>query len=333
MNKTPLATVIVPTYNSPDLCSTLESVLAQDYPQLQLILVDDASDSFSKEDVEAFLLQNGRDNLKLSQVLVNSQNSGTVHTINLALKHTQGEYIFILAGDDCFQDCHVISDWVAAFIKTGAQVMTAYRAIYDDQLHTCLRVEPTPDQVRKIQTKPPHELFEELAAANFIFGCCTARTAESIRRYGFFDERYHLIEDHPMNLKLLRLGEPIVFFDRIVVKYRDGGASTPLRYNAVYEHDVDLILKHDVLPYTKHPLRRRWDCYQWKRDHRLLQRRAQLLTDYSGHRSMSRLIQMWHYLHHPWRTLRKLPARIQKWIKKERGNNGHNQDSVSNPHE
>ena len=311
-NQAPLATVIVPVYNSPDIYATLGSVLRQDYPRIQLIVVDDASESFSKEDVEAFLRRGGGKNLEQAQVFVNPQNQGTVRTLNQALRHAQGTYIFNLAGDDCFEDGSVLTDWVAAFIASGAQVMTAYRAIYDDRLENRLRIDPAPEQVRKIRQGSPAELFEELAKANFIFGCCTARTAESIRRYGLFDERYRLVEDHPMNLKLLRMGEPIVFFDRVVVKYRGGGASTPLRYNAAYAQDVDMILRHEVLPYTKHPWRRRWDHYQWKRDQRLLRRRAQLLARHGGSRAKALLIQVGYYLHHPWRTFRKLLTRVFK---------------------
>ena len=43
MQAKPLITVIVPSYNSPDLYRTLRSVLSQDYPRIQLIVVDDGS--------------------------------------------------------------------------------------------------------------------------------------------------------------------------------------------------------------------------------------------------------------------------------------------------
>lgn len=312
MSSTHLATVIVPCCNSPDLFAALSSILEQDYPRIQLIIVDDASISFSEEEVEAFLCQNSHSNLESYLILVNSENQGTVRSLNLALRRSHGDYIFTLAGDDCFYDSHVLSDWVSAFLETGAQVMTAYRAIYDDLLHTSSGVQPTPEQVRKIQTMTPAALFEDLAEVNYIFGCCTARTADSLRQYGLFDDGYRLIEDHPMNLRLLRQGIPIVFFDRIVVKYRKGGASSPMRYNAIYAQDVNRILTNDVLPYTTHPHRMRVKYAMWKWDQRLLQRRARLLAQHSDSKAIVLLINGWYGLHHPCRALRKLRGLIQK---------------------
>lgn len=312
MQNTPLATVIVPTYNSPDLFGTLLSILRQDYPRIQLVLIDDGSSEFCTTEVEAFIRQNGGDHLEDWQVIVNPENRGTVRTLNLALGCSKGDYIFNLAGDDCFYDEQVLSDWVEAFLATGAQVMTALRAVYDPKLETFSHVEPSNAQVAMLRSLSPQLLFEKIAGINFIFGCCTARTAKCVEKYGLFDEGYRLLEDHPMNLKLLRSGEPIVFFDRIVIKYRGGGTSSPIRYNAVYEKDVDRVMECDVLPYTKHPVRIRWQHYQWKREQRLLRRRAQLLAHYGNRGVMRGLIQVWYYLHHPWRTLCRLPGKIQK---------------------
>ena len=312
MHTVPLITVIVPSYNSPDIFLTLRSVLAQDYPRIQLILADDASAVFSEPDIRDYLEKNNRGNLEQIQILVNPENYGTVRTMNQALQLCRGEYIFNLAGDDCFYDSHVLSDWTAEFIRTGAQVITAYRAVYDSRLQTQRSVEPTPAQVRDLQTKTPQALFEKIAATNFIFGCCTARTAACIEKYGLFDPSYRLLEDHPMNLKLLRQGEPIRFFDRIVVKYRSGGTSSAANYNAAYEKDVDTVLTHDVLPYTRCPLRMRWLYFQWKRDQRLLRRRARALMQHDGSPLAKLMIQFWYYLHHPFRTFCRLPGHLLK---------------------
>lgn len=315
MQAKPLITVIVPSYNSPDLYRTLRSVLSQDYPRIQLIVVDDGSDAFEKEAVEAFLREG---NPEMLQVLVNPQNRGTVYTLNRALEQCCGEYIFNLAGDDCFADDRVLSDWVEAFITSGAKVMTAYRMTFDENLEKLICKEPSLGQVQWIRQDSPQELFEKIAEANFIFGCCTARSAQAVKQYGLFDERYRLVEDHSMNLKLLRLGEPIVFFDRVVVNYRGGGTSSPGKYNEVYARDVDSILQNEVLPYTKNPKRMRRVYAAWKRDQRLLQKRAAYFRRYEKSGMMKLLIQVWYYSHHPWRTLCRIPVFIKKRIKGER---------------
>lgn len=308
--KLPLISVIVPTYNSPDLYGTLNSVITQDYPRMQLIVTDDASAFFSKEDTERYLQKNSKENLVEYLVIAHPSNLGTVRNLNRALEQCKGDIIFNLAGDDCFSDEKVLTDWVNAFLSTGAMVMTGYRAVYDEKLENFSHVEPTASQVEKIRTLSPEQLFEDIAATNYIFGCCTARTAQCVEKYGLFDERYRLLEDHPMNLKLLRMGERIEFFDRVVVKYRGGGCSSPLRYNAVYENDVNNVLTADVLPYTQKRIKMRCYFVNWKRKQRLLRRRSKLILRYGNRLFAKKIIDIWFYAHFPIAVLRKIVIKL-----------------------
>ena len=315
MVQKPLISVIIPSYNSPDLWGTLASLTAQDYPHIQPVLVDDGSRVFDPAEAECFLRSHDRGNLEQITVLRNPENRGTVYTMNRALSHCKGEYLFNLAGDDCFADPQVLSDWVAAFQTTGAQVMTAYRSVWDESLTHCFGTEPTAAQVRSLREKTTDELFEELAQANFVFGSATARTAESFRKYGVYDEGYRLVEDHPAILKLLRLGEPIVFFDRTVVKCRTGGTSSAVNYNETYARDVDRILTHEVLPYTKRPAGMKRAYAQWKREQRILKKRAALFQRFGTGLPAKLMIGLWYYLHHPVRVLCKLPQKLFRFVR------------------
>ena len=312
MAQKPLISVIIPTYNSPDLWGTLESLTVQDYPHIQPVLVDDGSRVFDRSETEQFFHQHNHGNLEQITVLQNPENRGTVYTMNRALCQCRGEYIFNLAGDDRFADAQVLSDWVAAFRATGAQVMTGYRSIWDEQLEHCLGTEPTAAQVRDLREKSPRELFEDLAKANYVFGSATARTAESFRKYGAYDETYRLIEDHPAILKLLRLEEPIVFFDHTVVKCRIGGASSAVNYNETYARDVDRILTREVLPHTQNPSEMKRAYAQWKREQRILKKRAALFQRFGTGVAAKAAIGLWYYSHHPIRVLCKLPRKLLK---------------------
>ena len=310
MARKPLISVIIPTYNSPDLWGTLESLTVQDYPHIQPVLVDDGSSQFDLSETQQFFQSHNQGNLEQITVLQNSENRGTVYTMNRALSHCRGEYIFNLAGDDRFFDDRVLSDWVEAFQRTGAQVMTAYRSIWDEQLEHCLGTEPREFQVCSLQEKSAEELFEELAKANYVFGSATARTAESFRKYGAYDEGYRLIEDHPAILSLLRQGEPIVFFDRTVVQCRIGGTSSAQNYNEAYARDVDRILTHEVLPHTKYPAVMKRAYEQWKREQRILKKRAKLFRRFGTGTAARMMIDLWYYLHHPIRVICKLPKKL-----------------------
>lgn len=312
MTEKPLISVIIPTYNSPDLWGTLESLTVQDYPHIQPVLVDDGSAHFCVQETRQFFQDRNRGNLEQITVLQNPENRGTVCTMNRALSHCKGEYIFNLAGDDRFADPQVLSDWVEAFQKTDAQIMTARRSIWDETLEHCLGHEPNRSQIADLREKSPRELFEDLAKANYIFGSVTARTMESFRKYGPYDEHYRLIEDHPTVLKLLRLGEPIVFFDRIAVQCRIGGTSSAVNYNEAYARDVDRILTHEVLPHTQYPNAMKRAYAQWKREQGILKKRAKLFQRFGTGALAKLLIGLWYYLHHPIRVICKLPKKLLK---------------------
>ena len=151
-----------------------------------------------------------------------------------------------------------------------------------------------------------------MAKANYVFGSATARTAESFRKYGAYDEGYRLVEDHPTILKLLRMGEPILFFDRTVVQCRTGGTSSAQNYNETYARDVDRILTHEVLPHTKHPGAMKRAYAQWKREQRILKKRAALFQRFGTGIAAKAAIGLWYYAHHPIRVLCKLPEKLLK---------------------
>ncbi|MBE5822591.1 MAG: glycosyltransferase [Butyrivibrio sp.] len=248
----PLITVIVPAYNSPDIRASIDSVLIQKYPNIQLIVLDDASDNFDKDEVERYIRANAGNNFSELIVIQNPENIGTVKNMNQGFRMARGEYIFNLAGDDVFYDSKVLDDWVTEFESTGAEILTAKREVYDETLTELYGVEPKAKQIELIKNLDPLDLFEELCSYNFIFGCCTAYSKDLIKGDSFFDETYRVIEDYPFFLRASRLRIKIFYFDRVVVKYRSGGASSPKHYSTIYKKDSNRIFTFEVMPYTKH---------------------------------------------------------------------------------
>ena len=74
MTRKPLISVLIPTYNSPDLWGTLESLTQQDYPHIQPVLVDDGSENFDLVKTEQFFQNHNRGNLEQIMVLQNPEN-------------------------------------------------------------------------------------------------------------------------------------------------------------------------------------------------------------------------------------------------------------------
>lgn len=89
-------TIIVPTYNAEDtILTTLRSLTAQSWQNLEMIVVDDCSTDHTLEIIENYLKEDNR--IKLMQ---NSRNSGAYVARNTALQHATGEFVTVNDADD-----------------------------------------------------------------------------------------------------------------------------------------------------------------------------------------------------------------------------------------
>lgn len=93
----PKVSVIVPIYNQLDFIrETVESVLAQDHPNIELVLSDDGSTDGTTDVLREYAEREpGRVKLVASE-----QNTGIAGAFNRALDAHTGEYIAWLGGDD-----------------------------------------------------------------------------------------------------------------------------------------------------------------------------------------------------------------------------------------
>lgn len=301
-----LVSVLMPAHNSPDIYASVDSVLNQTYGPIQFILIDDCSSEFSLQSMETYLNMKARSNIQSWIVLKNEQNLGTVKTLNRGLSIAQGEIIFNLAGDDLFCDERVLEDWVREFQKTQALVITGIRQNYDHEFQNQMGVTPTIRQVEWLKTLTPDSLFEKLILDHFVAGASTARSRQFFQKYGLYDENYRLIEDFPANLRFLRDGGRIVFFDREVIKYRGGGMSSVSAAGSNYERDMRLIFQNEIYPYTRYPKRaKRW-LRNWENDI-AFDRKYVAIEQLCEKRVFRRtLLRVWYYAHHPIQAIRKL---------------------------
>jgi glycosyltransferase involved in cell wall biosynthesis len=94
---TPKVSVIVPIYNQlPFIRETVDSVLAQDHPAIELILSDDGSTDGTLDVLREYAEREG-DRVK---VVASDENTGIAGAFNRALDAHTGEYIAWLGGDD-----------------------------------------------------------------------------------------------------------------------------------------------------------------------------------------------------------------------------------------
>jgi glycosyltransferase involved in cell wall biosynthesis len=88
----PLVSVVMPAYNSAQyIAEAIDSVLLQDYPALEIIVVDDGSSDNTTEIVARY-------GDKVS--LLTQANQGSAAARNLGIRHANGKYIAFLDADD-----------------------------------------------------------------------------------------------------------------------------------------------------------------------------------------------------------------------------------------
>ena len=95
----PLVSVAIPAYNhAAFIAACLESVCAQTYPELELIVIDDGSTDKTFEVAERFLASR-RERFR-RVVLLRQPNQGVCATSNAVIAAAQGEWVHLLGSDD-----------------------------------------------------------------------------------------------------------------------------------------------------------------------------------------------------------------------------------------
>lgn len=123
MKNKPLVTVICLCYNHENyVIEALNSVLNQTYPNVQLIVVDDASTDDSVTTIEEFVTLHPN-----TQFVKQEINVGNCTAFNSALKHVKGEYIIDLAADDI-----LLPERVSEGVKTFEQHSDDYGINFTD---------------------------------------------------------------------------------------------------------------------------------------------------------------------------------------------------------
>lgn len=117
-----LVSIIIPTYNrAGSIGRAIESALRQDYPSLEVIVVDDGSTDDTAEAVKVFESATVR--------YIHQENSGANVARNRGISEARGSYVALLDSDDTFLPGHIRRS--VDFLKRNASSATFARIVVD----------------------------------------------------------------------------------------------------------------------------------------------------------------------------------------------------------
>ena len=126
MNKAPLASVIIPSYNTEKYIEEmLKCVIHQTYEKIEIIVIDDGSTDNTKKIVERYREEDNR------IVLIEGNRRGVSHARNIGIEHAKGEVLFFWDSDDLIE-VEYISKAIAYRNKNDVESVLVGWANYKD---------------------------------------------------------------------------------------------------------------------------------------------------------------------------------------------------------
>jgi glycosyltransferase involved in cell wall biosynthesis len=229
-----LVSVVIPTYNrSRAVVRAIESVLAQDYEALEILVVDDGS-----RDDTAAVLRRYEGHPKIRVFF--KANGGVASARNRGIHEARGEYVAMLDSDDAFLPGKL--RWQVAALEMFPEaglVWSDMRAVsgaggvlaprYLRTMYQAYRFFPSPADLFEREEEGPEghkvffgDIFSPIILGNIVHTSTLLVRAERIRKAGPYDSKRFPArkpgEDHDFHLRLAAAG-PVAFLDAVTIDY------------------------------------------------------------------------------------------------------------------
>lgn len=205
-------TIIVAIFNAKSTIQRcLDSIIDQDYPDKELIVIDGGS-----SDGTIDILEQYQDHF---QYWESKPDSGIYHAWNKALPHMTGEWVLFLGSDDFFWK----SDVLSKAAKSLEPAYPQYRVIYGQ-----IACVDKSEKILEYAGVPWEQAGKRFLVEMTIPHTATFHHYTLFQEYGVFDQRYRIAGDYEFLLRALRKESPYFLEDLVVVGMQQGGiSSTP----------------------------------------------------------------------------------------------------------
>lgn len=119
-----LVSIVTPCYNSAKyLYRLLDSVLMQDYPDIEMLAIDDGSTDNTKEIIESYIPKFQKRGYELTYIY--QENAGQAAAVNNGLKYVRGEFLTWPDSDDYYNR----KDSISTFVKKLNMLDDSYSTV------------------------------------------------------------------------------------------------------------------------------------------------------------------------------------------------------------
>lgn len=237
----PLVSVIVPCYNYAGyVADTLRSVLAQDYPNFELIIVDDGSIDNSARVIEQVLADQQGATLARRIEFICQANAGVSAALNTGLAQARGEYVATFDADDIMPAGRLTLqlDYLTAHPEVGCLGGIAVRI---DERGNLLPKKMKRRGIRR------YDFDRALGSALVVGGNIAVYRRDAMDQVDGYDPAIK-IQDFQMTLKIAHAGYFVDVLPEVVTLYRKHDESLSKNYKAEYRYGLEVIA-----PYVAHP--------------------------------------------------------------------------------
>lgn len=239
--------IITACYNrAATIGGAIESVLAQDYPNIEYILVDGASNDGTLEIIEQY-----KDRI---HTIVSEHDSGMYEALNKGIRLATGDVVGIVHSDDILFAPDTISRVVRAMEETQADFL------YADGLFV---------NEKDIQKVVRNWKGGHFSSWKIRHGWLPLHPTCYIRRslfkvYGMYDESFRISADTDLLLRFLQQPLKITYLPEYLVRMRMGGLSTDKRRRKqMWHEDIRAFRKNNLSPVRTKLMKMIWKVPQF----------------------------------------------------------------------
>lgn len=225
--------IITTCYNrAGTIRGAIESVLAQDYPDIEYIVVDGASEDGSIDVIKEY---EGR-----IATVVSEPDGGMYEAINKGIRLATGDVVGLLHSDDFLYDNQVVSRIVSRLEETGADFLYG-NGLFVNAGNT--------DKVVRNWIGGAYRVWKVRHGWLPLHPTCYIRR-EAIEKRGLYNETFKIAADSDFLFRYLLGGDmTVTYLDEYIVRMRMGGLSTDSgKRKLMWREDIRMYRSHGMNP-------------------------------------------------------------------------------------